>query len=92
LLLVAFGVPETLEQLPQRAVQAALAHRQLVAAMPAGECVPELRQAVHWGQLLVDVEASDPTARMLAVGETLAQPVRLLDRATPGGIVVSSEV
>jgi AAA ATPase domain/Bacterial regulatory protein, Fis family len=91
LLLVAFGVPDTLEQLPQRAVQAALALRQLVAAMPAGECVPELRQAVHWGQLLVDVEAGDPTARLLSVGETLAQPVRLLDRATPGGIVVSSE-
>jgi DNA-binding NtrC family response regulator/tetratricopeptide (TPR) repeat protein len=92
LLLVAFGVPETLEQLPQRAVQAALALRQLVAAMPSGECVPELRQAVHWGQLLVDVEASDPTARLLSVGETLALPVRLLDRGTPGGIVVSSEV
>jgi class 3 adenylate cyclase len=60
--------------------------------MPAGECVPELRQAVHWGQLLVDVGASDPTARLLSVGETLAQPVRLLARATPGGIVVSSEV
>ena len=31
LLLVAFGIPQTLEQLPQRAVQAALALRQLVA-------------------------------------------------------------
>ncbi|MGH8070915.1 MAG: sigma 54-interacting transcriptional regulator [Candidatus Entotheonellia bacterium] len=92
LLLFAFGIPHTLEQLPQRAVQAALSLRQLVAAMPAGECVPELRQVVHWGQLLVDVEASDLTARLLSVGETLAQPVRLLDRATPGGIVVSAEV
>jgi Bacterial regulatory protein, Fis family len=73
LLLVAFGVPETLEQLPQRAVQAALALRQLAAATPAGECAPELRQAIHWGQLLVDVESSDPTARLLSVGETLAQ-------------------
>jgi hypothetical protein len=85
LFLVAFGVPHTLEQLPQRAVQAALALRQLVTAIPSGECVPELRQAIHWGQLLVDVEASDPTARLLSVGETLAQPVRLLDRATPRG-------
>jgi tetratricopeptide (TPR) repeat protein len=92
LLLVAFGIQDTLEQLPQRAVQAALALRQLLAAMPAGEYAPELRQAVHWGQLLVDVEASDPTAHLLSVGETLAQPVRLLDRTTPGGIVVSSEV
>ena len=92
LLLVAFGVPETLEQLPQRAVQTALVLRRLLAATPAGECVPELRQAVHWGQLLVDVAADDPTTRVLSVGETLAQPVRLLDRATPGGIVVSSEV
>jgi DNA-binding NtrC family response regulator/tetratricopeptide (TPR) repeat protein len=92
LLLFAFGIPHTLEQLPQRAVQAALALRQLVAAMPAGECIPELRQAAHWGQLFVDVEASDPSARLLSVGETLAQPVRMLDRAMPGGIVVSSEV
>jgi transcriptional regulator with AAA-type ATPase domain/tetratricopeptide (TPR) repeat protein len=92
LLLFVFGVPETLEQLPQRAVQAALALRQLVTAIPVGECAPELRQAIHWGQLLVDVEASEPTARLLSVGETLAQPVRLLDRAMPRGITVSSEV
>jgi tetratricopeptide (TPR) repeat protein len=92
LLLIAFRVPDTLEQLPQRAVQAALTLRQLVAAVPTGECVPELRQAVHWGELLVDVGARDPTAHLLSVGETLAQPVRLLDRATPGGIVASSEV
>jgi predicted ATPase len=30
--------------------------------------------------------------RLLSVGETLAQPVRLLDRTTPRGITVSSEV
>jgi hypothetical protein len=36
LLLVAFGIPHTLEQLPQRAVQAALALRQgdLARALP----------------------------------------------------------
>jgi hypothetical protein len=38
LLLAAFGVPHTLEQLPQRAVQAALALRQLTAVRLRGVC------------------------------------------------------
>jgi hypothetical protein len=45
LFLVAFGLPHTLEQLPQRVVQAALALRQLLAATPVGQGSPELRQA-----------------------------------------------
>ena len=51
LIMVAFGLPQTLEQLPQRAVQAALAIRQLVEAEArAGlEPCPMVRQAVHWG-------------------------------------------
>ncbi len=90
--LVAFGIPHTLEQLPQRAVQAALVLRQLVAATPAGEFCPELRQAVHWGPLVVDVEARDPTGQLLAIGDTLARPVRLLGHTAPGEILVSPEV
>jgi DNA-binding NtrC family response regulator/tetratricopeptide (TPR) repeat protein len=92
LLLVAFGMPHTLEQLPQRAVQAALVLRQLVAATPAGEVCPELRQAVHCGPLLVDVEAHDPTGQVLALGDTLTRPVRLLGHTAPGEILVSPEV
>ena len=92
LLLVAFGMPHTLEQLPQRAVQAALVLRQLVAATPAGEVCPELRQAVHWGPLLVDVEAHDPTGQVLALGDTLTRPVRLLGHTAPGEILVSPDV
>jgi tetratricopeptide (TPR) repeat protein len=92
LLLIAFGIPETLEQLPQRAVQAALVVRQLVAATPAGECCPELRQAVYWGPLVVDVEAHDPTGQVLALGDSLARPVRLLGHTLPGEILVSPEV
>ena len=49
LLLVAFGVPQTLEQAPQRAVQAALALRRLVMEAAEGRPYPELRMAVHWG-------------------------------------------
>jgi hypothetical protein len=41
LLLVAFGTPQTLEQLPQRAVQAALALRQRVVAVPDSGPCPE---------------------------------------------------
>jgi DNA-binding NtrC family response regulator/tetratricopeptide (TPR) repeat protein len=92
LLLVAFGLPHTLEQLPRRAVQAALGLRQLVAATPAGEVCPELRQAVHWGPLVVDVAARDPTGQVLALGDTLTRPVRLLGHAAPGEILVSPEV
>src|SRR5882724_10201191 len=78
LLLVVFGIPQTLEQLPQRAVQAALTLQTLVSEESDGEPCPELRQAVHGGQLLVDVSASDLTVRLLPLGELLALPVRLL--------------
>jgi class 3 adenylate cyclase len=89
LLLVAFGLPYTLEQLSQRAVQAALALRQLRAATPTGEGNPELRQALHWGLLMVDVSARDPMAQVLAIGDTLTRPVRLLGHTAPGDILVS---
>ena len=48
--------------------------------------------AVHWGEVLVDTEASDPTARLLPVGDTLARPGRLLGYAEPGEILVSPEM
>jgi DNA-binding NtrC family response regulator/predicted ATPase len=95
LYLVAFGLPQTLEQLPQRAVQVALALRRVVAeAGTAGASAPSpaVRQAVHWGLLLVDAQARDPTARLLASGETLALPVRLLGQAAPGEILVSAQM
>jgi DNA-binding NtrC family response regulator/class 3 adenylate cyclase len=95
LLMVVFGLPQTLEQLPQRAVQAALAIRQLVveAEARAGmEPSPMIRQAVHWGSLLVEALAHQPAARLLPVSDTLARPVRLLGYATPGDILVSPEV
>jgi hypothetical protein len=95
LLLVAFGLPHTLEQLPHRAVQTALVIRQMTAEGPAaGEREPRstVRQAVHWGHVLVDGGASDPTARVLPIEETLAGPVRLLGQAEPGEILVSAPV
>ncbi len=55
LLLAVFGIPHTLEQLPQHAVQAALALRQLVAEGADQAPCPALRLAVHWGEGLVDV-------------------------------------
>jgi len=95
LLLVAFGLPQTLEQLPQRAVQAALAVRQVLVAdtRPDGEVPrPTLRLAVHLGQVLVGSGANDPVAQLLPVGEALALPVRLLGQSLPGEIVVSASV
>ena len=95
LLLVAFGLPHTLEQLPHRAVQTACVIRQMTAEESvAGERAPRpvVRQAVHWGQVLVDGGASDPTAQVFPIAETLAEPVRLLGQAQPGAILVSAPV
>jgi tetratricopeptide (TPR) repeat protein len=89
LLVVAFGLPQTLEQQPQRAVQAALALRQLVAEGADQASCPVLRLVVHWGEGLVDMQASDLTAQLRALGETLAWPVRLLGQVAPGEIVLS---
>jgi DNA-binding NtrC family response regulator/predicted ATPase len=93
LLVVAFGLPMTLEQLPQRAVHAALAIRQSVAEVGASTAQtsrPAVRLAMHDGTVLVDAKASDPAARALPVGETLTLPVRLLGVATPGDILLSA--
>jgi len=89
-----FGMPQALEQLPQRAVHAALAIRQMVAAVQLPERTPrpEVRLAAHLGMVLVDPQAPDPTAYLRPVGDTLAWPVRLLGQARPGDIVVSPEV
>jgi class 3 adenylate cyclase len=95
LYLVAFGLPQTLEQLPQRAVQAALALRRLVAVARnavAREPCPAVRQTLHWGLLLVDVQARDSAARLLPIGETVGLPVRLLGQAAPEEILVSDQM
>jgi DNA-binding NtrC family response regulator/predicted ATPase len=95
LCLVAFGMTHVLEQLPQRAVQAALAIRQVVAAAQdrIGQApVPEIRQAIHLGPLLVEGAARTPAARSFAVGETSSVPIRLLGHAAPGEILVSPPV
>lgn len=75
-----FGVPQVLEQLPQRAVHSALAIRQMVveASVPDLAPCPEVRLAVHLGAVRVDRRAADPKTQVLAMGETLALPVRLL--------------
>jgi transcriptional regulator with AAA-type ATPase domain/class 3 adenylate cyclase/tetratricopeptide (TPR) repeat protein len=90
-----FGIPQTLEQMPQRAVQVALAIRHHLAEAGTADGRqpgPEVRMAVHLGQVLVDVQASNPTARLLALGETLSLPVRLLGHAAPGDILLSPQV
>jgi hypothetical protein len=92
LLLVAFGVPRMLEQVPQRAAQAGLALRQLVVEGGAREPCPALRLVLHWGEVLVDVRASDPAAQLRALGETLAWPVRLIGHAAPGEFLLSPEM
>jgi DNA-binding NtrC family response regulator/tetratricopeptide (TPR) repeat protein len=95
LLLAAFGLPQTLEQLPQRAMQAALAIRRAadeVSALADAMDGPVVRLAGHLGTLLVAQEAGDAPSRWLALGETLALPVRLLGHAAPGEMLVSPEM
>ena len=92
LVMAAFGVPRTLEQAPQRAVQAALAMRGMSTQATDKRPSPELRIALHYGEVLVDTEAVDPTARLLPIGDTLARPGRLLGYAEPGEILVSPEM
>jgi tetratricopeptide (TPR) repeat protein len=61
--LVAFGLPLTLDQMPHRAVQAAVAIRYQVAeaARTGGaEPAPEVRLAVHVGEVLADVSDATP--------------------------------
>jgi hypothetical protein len=95
LCLVAFGLPQTLEQLPQRAVQAALAIRHLAAeasAVAGPMAGPVVRLAGHLGTLLVAEETGAPSGRWLALGETVALPVRLLGYAAPGEVLVSAPI
>jgi class 3 adenylate cyclase len=92
LLLIAFGIPRTMEQQPQRAVHAALALRQCVVGDQArlGEGpAPTLRLGLHWGPLLVVAPADERTPPVRAIGETLAIPVRLLGQAAPGEVLAS---
>jgi DNA-binding NtrC family response regulator/tetratricopeptide (TPR) repeat protein len=92
-LLAVFGVPHALEQLPQRAVHAALAIRRLASEAQAAAGPgpgPAVRQAVHLGSLLVGGQAG-PLQFMVA-SETLSITVRLLGQAAAGDLLVSSEV
>jgi transcriptional regulator with AAA-type ATPase domain/tetratricopeptide (TPR) repeat protein len=92
LVMVAFGISQTLEQLPQRAVQAALAVQSISTQAPDKRPSPELRIALHYGEVLVDTEALDPPARLLPIGDTLARPGRLMGYAEPGEILASPEM
>lgn len=88
-LTVVFGIPRTIEQLPQRAVQAALAIARFHADDPTA---PELRMAVHVGAVRFDADAPDDPTRVLPIGDTLALPERLLGHAGAGEILVSAPV
>ena len=92
LLLWGFGIPLAMEQVAQRALHGALSLRQKVLGLGERELAPRMRIAVHLGVVLVDVAARDPGRHVLAVGDALALPVRLLGQAGPGDILISPEV
>jgi class 3 adenylate cyclase len=93
MLLFAFGLPQTMEQVPQRAVHAALALQELAGdESPLAEegTRPVLRLGLHWGPVLMAIQARDTSLRVLAVGDTLAMPVRLSGQAAPGEVLTSA--
>jgi DNA-binding NtrC family response regulator/tetratricopeptide (TPR) repeat protein len=85
-----FGVPRALEQASLRAVQAVLAVRRAVEQ--SGATRPEVRSAVHIGEVRVDVHATDPIASVLPIGDVFSLPERLLGHAGPGELLVSPSV
>jgi DNA-binding NtrC family response regulator/tetratricopeptide (TPR) repeat protein len=89
-LTAAFGVPRALEQLAERAVQAARAIQRLVADEPAEER-PEVRQAIHVGSVRVDVHAADPAESIVPAGDVFALAERLLGHAGVGELLASPQ-
>ncbi|MBI3782343.1 MAG: sigma 54-interacting transcriptional regulator [Deltaproteobacteria bacterium] len=82
-----FGIPRALEQAPQRAVQAALAIQRAVAQ--ASPRQPDVRAAIHLGDVRIDSAATDPTAQLFPIGDALALPERLLGHAGAGEVIIS---
>jgi DNA-binding NtrC family response regulator/tetratricopeptide (TPR) repeat protein len=87
-LTAAFGIPRALEQTPQRAVQAGLAILHAVAHASGPR--PDLRAAVHVGDLQLDASAPDPTAHLFPIGDAFSLPERLLGHAGSGEILLSA--
>lgn len=85
---VVFGVPSALDRMHQRALHAALAIRHLVEEGADAD----VRLGIHLGEVLVDRRAPSTAGNLLAVGDTLALPVRLLALASSREIIVSSVV
>ena len=59
------------------------------ALAQAGAAAPEVRAAVHVGEVRVDAGAADPTAQLLPIGDVLALPERLLGHAGAGEVLLS---
>src|SRR5262249_5228117 len=84
-----FGIPRAVEQTAQRAVQAAVAIQRAAAA--AG-LHPDLRTAVHAGEIRTATSANDPLAHLFPVGDTFSLAERLLGHAGTDEVLVSPQV
>jgi class 3 adenylate cyclase len=51
---------------------------------------PAVRLGLHWGPVLVTAPAHETPLQVLAVGETLAIPVRLSGQAALGEVLASA--
>ncbi|HSP97984.1 MAG TPA: sigma 54-interacting transcriptional regulator [Candidatus Dormibacteraeota bacterium] len=86
--LAIFGAPRALEQAPQRAAQAALSVCRAAAAAEAATA-PEVRAAVHVGEVRLDALAADPTAHLFPIGDVFSLAERLLGHAGAGEVLVT---
>jgi len=81
-----FGVPRAVEQAAQRAIQAAVAIQRAAAA---ADLHPDLRIAVHAGDIRIDTNAAEPLSRLFPVGDAFALAERLLGHAGIDEVLLS---
>jgi class 3 adenylate cyclase/tetratricopeptide (TPR) repeat protein len=82
-----FGAPTTFGDDPERAVRAALAVRDRVAADDG----LQLRIAVHTGEALVALEARPALGEAMVAGDVVNTAARLQTAATPNTVIVGRE-
>jgi class 3 adenylate cyclase/tetratricopeptide (TPR) repeat protein len=91
--LALFGAPVAHEDDPERAVRAALAIRDAVAELNAGDAWLDLhiRIGVHTGEALVTLDARPDRGEWTAAGDVMNTAARLQSGAPTDGILVGEE-
>jgi class 3 adenylate cyclase/tetratricopeptide (TPR) repeat protein len=85
-----FGAPIANEDDPERALRAAFAVREAVAALTTADAwlALDVRIGVATGEAIVRVDARAAEGEALAMGDVMNTAARIQSAATPGGILV----